>query len=85
MSQGVAEVLIGILQCCFCLWIANNQFERRPELRTRIISLTDGNLIINLLPPETDVAKVRYEMLGDRLLVTDVEDLRLDIDEFRGR
>lgn len=60
-------------------------FVRIDEERTRVVSLVDARLLVRLLPPEADLAAVTYEMLGDRLVVTDGVSFTLDINEFGAR
>ncbi len=57
-------------------------YLRSAEQRTRVISLTGDGLIINIVPPETNIEEVRYEDQEGRLVVTDGEAFRLDINEF---
>ena len=60
-----------------------NQFQKRKELRTRIISLVDASLIINVLPAGVDIEQLRYEIAPpeNHLVITDGE-FSLDINEF---
>ena len=67
----------------FVLDTGINQYVRRPEVRTRIVSLVDANIIINVLPPNAKIDKAVYTMGKDgRLCVTDGETFTLDINEF---
>ena len=60
-----------------------NQYFRLPELRTRIIPLTDASMIINVLPRTAKVDKASYTLNNAaRLVVTDGETFSLDINEF---
>ena len=59
-----------------------NLFRKRPERRTRIISLNDGNVLVNVLPATVDLEALRYESKGRDLFVTDGSDWHLDIKEF---
>ena len=59
------------------------QYIRKPELRSRIISLMDGGNEINLLPKNTNIEKVVYKVSKDRhLVVTDDDTFAFDVDEF---
>ena len=59
------------------------QFTRRPEVRTRIISVLDANLIIKVIPRTVDVSKVRYRLSPERrLIMTDDGDFTMDIEEY---
>lgn len=57
-------------------------FVRKPEVRERIIWLGD-RLTINVIPPETNLDAVKYVLDPQQgLLVTDGENLFLEINEF---
>jgi hypothetical protein len=57
-------------------------YVRRPEKRTRIISIVSGDLLINVLPPHVDLDKVVYKQEKGAVRVTDGSDWYLDISEF---
>lgn len=60
-----------------------NQYFRLPELRTRILSIIDASMIINILPRTAKVDKSVYTINNaTRLVVTDGETFSLDINEF---
>lgn len=63
----------------FAMDAKGNEFVRRPQLRTRIISLSDC-VIVNSLPAQVQIDKITYNHLpeGD-ILVTDGSDWHLDI------
>jgi hypothetical protein len=51
-----------------------------PEQRTRIIALTSGMLIINVLSPQVDIEKITYKHGSvDHIVVSDGSDWHLDI------
>ena len=51
-----------------------------PELRTRIIALSSGMLIINVLPPHVDIGKINYKHSAmDHIVVSDGSDWQLDL------
>ncbi|MDP9186045.1 MAG: hypothetical protein M3O72_01635 [Verrucomicrobiota bacterium] len=56
-----------------------NQFVRREQLRTRVVSLT-GNVIVNVLPAHVKIDEITYTHRpnGD-IHVTDGTDWHLDI------
>ena len=65
---------------------SSNEYLRKPELRTRIFSLTDARILINVIPPSTVIEKVTYRLSEDNNLVaTDGENFQLDINEFGTR
>jgi hypothetical protein len=63
-----------------------NEFIRKSEPRERIFSLVDARLVINVIPPETQLEKVHYtiqvEKSHNRLIVTDGGKFSLDVHEF---
>lgn len=62
---------------------AKNGFDQKPEKRTRIFSLADGRIIINVLPPVVALQDVEYVRILNRLHLSDGKDFVYDIDEFR--
>ncbi len=57
-------------------------YVRRLEKRTRIIALTSGDLLINVLPPSVDLEKIIYKQEKKVVRVTDGSDWHLDLSEF---
>jgi hypothetical protein len=59
----------------------NNEFAKHDSsLRTRIIPLTSGMLIINVLPPDVDIEKITYVHRGPQhIVVTDGSAWCLDL------
>ena len=57
----------------------SEEFVRRPQLRTRIISLTD-HVIVNMLPAHAQIERITYKHMpnGD-ILVSDGGDWHFDI------
>ncbi|MBI4026460.1 MAG: hypothetical protein HY360_15855 [Verrucomicrobia bacterium] len=58
------------------------KFVRRPGVRTRVISLASGELLVNVIPATVDLNKIVYETGKGFLRVTDGSDWHLDISEF---
>lgn len=56
-------------------------FVKRPDKRTRLISLMDAELIINVLPRSVNLDAIHYLLKDGSLTVTD-GDWRMDIKEF---
>ena len=80
------EVAIRVRGYAFVLEAGTNQYVRRPDVRDRVVSLTDASLIINVLPPKANCGKATYVMGKDsHLCVTDGETFSLDINEFGAR
>jgi hypothetical protein len=61
--------------------LSKHLFVKRPDKRTKVFPLTDGELIINVLPPSVDVEKVHYELKARSLIVTDGS-WQMDVKEF---
>ena len=61
---------------------SRNEYQRKPELRTRVFSLVGAGLIITVLPGEVDVAALKYSVSNGRLVLTDAGSFELDINEF---
>ena len=60
-----------------------NEYSRKPEIRTQIISLIDARILINVIPSSTVIEEVTYRLSKDeRLIITDGENFELDINEF---
>jgi len=60
-------------------------FFRRPEKRTRIISIISGEVLVNVIPASVDLEKVVYKQEKKSLRVTDGANWHLDISEFAWR
>jgi hypothetical protein len=76
-----AEGVLRMTGHVFAVDSATFQFVRRPEIRTRVVSVVSGEVIINVLPSTVDLAKVVYRLEGASVRVTDGSDWHLDISE----
>ena len=56
-------------------------FVKRPEKRTRIISLVSGDALINIIPATVDLDKVVYKQEGKVVRVTDGSSWYMDLSE----
>lgn len=56
-------------------------WERKKELRTKIVALASGTLIVYQLPHETDLTKVEIVNEKAGLVLTDEHHLRMDLSE----
>ncbi len=61
---------------------AKYEYVKRPEFRDRIVSLTDGGNIINIIPSTVDLDNVSYQMSKSNRLVFTAGEYSLDINEF---
>lgn len=58
-----------------------HSFVKRPDKRTRLIPITDAELIVNVLPQSVNLDAIHYVLKDGSLTVTDGE-WRMDIKEF---
>jgi hypothetical protein len=69
----------------FVFYPGPNEYVRRPDLRERIIALSDAGNIINVIPQEVNLEDLVYRPSEqNRLVVTDRKSFSLDINEFSG-
>jgi hypothetical protein len=59
-----------------------NIFRKKSELRSRIISISAGNVFVNVLPPEVELEQIRYENNARGLRISDGSEWHLDLKEF---
>ena len=57
-------------------------FVRRPEVRTRLISIVSGDVLVNILPASVNLEQVAYKQENKGVRVTDGSDWHLDISEY---
>jgi hypothetical protein len=61
---------------------ATNEYERRPEKRIRIFSLSGAGVIVIVLPKTADLEALHYVSVNNRLKCTDGKQFSMDINEF---
>ncbi len=66
----------------FVFNLSRNEFARRPELRERLVALSDARNLIHVLPPDVELAQLEYRTEANRLYLTDGKQFRLDVNEF---
>jgi hypothetical protein len=82
----IAESGVRVCGYTFVFDLGKNEYLRKPEFRTRIISLFDSDNIVNVLPENAKIEKAVYTLSKENnLTVTDRETFSLDINEFRAR
>lgn len=54
-------------------------FTKRPEVRTRVIPLSSGDIICNILPKAVDIENLQYESHKGFLRLTDGSEWHMDI------
>lgn len=77
-ENGVARVIGHV----YTVDTAKFQYVRRPEVRTRLISIISGDLLVNVIPPAVDLEKISYRQEKRSVRVTDGSDWHLDLSEF---
>jgi len=81
--QAVEQNAVRAKGYIFIFDNAANRFIKKDEQHTRIFSLIDSSIIINVLPSETNIEDVHYQLSDENhLVVTDNNLFRLDIQEF---
>ncbi len=59
-----------------------HMFVKRPDRRTKLIPIGSGEVIVNVIPPEVDLERLRFEIEERALYVTDGKEWRMDVREF---
>jgi len=59
-----------------------HMFVKRPDRRTKLIPISSGEVIVNVIPDSVDVERVHYELKDRALHVTDGKSWRIDVKEF---
>ncbi len=81
--EAVSGGAIRVQGYVFVYDTANNDYVRRDGIRTRLFSLVDANLVINILPRDVNIKDVLYRLdNSNHLVLTDEKLFRLDINEF---
>ena len=82
---GVVEVCEGgAARVTGHVWVVDSikfAFVRRPDLRTRIISLVSGDVLLNVIPPSVDLERIVYTQEPKSVRVTDGSAWHLDLSE----
>ena len=77
--SGAIQELQGYV---FIMNSGTNTFKKRPEKRTRVMSLWQAEYIVNKLPDEVDLENLQYQYLANGLILMDGSGFKLDINEF---
>ena len=82
---GVVEACEGgVARVTGHVWVVDSlrfAFIRRPELRTRLISLVSGDVLLNVIPASVDLEKIVYQQEPKSVRVTDGSAWHLDLSE----
>jgi hypothetical protein len=72
-------MLVRVKGYLFAMDAKRNEFVRRPQMRTRIISLND-RVIVNILPAHVQIERINYKHQSNAdIVMTDGTDWHLDI------
>jgi hypothetical protein len=80
-ENGVARVAGHV----YTVDTVKSAFFRRPDKRTRILAISSGDLLVNVLPPEVNLDKIVYKLEKKAVRVTDGSEWYLDISELAWR
>jgi hypothetical protein len=80
-ESGVARVTGHV----YTVDTVKSSFFRRQDKRTRILAISSGDLLVNVLPPDVDLDKIVYKLEKKSVRVTDGSDWYLDISELAWR
>jgi hypothetical protein len=79
---GASDDLVELRGYTFVFNPGTNEYQKRPELRKRILSLADSGHIVNRIPRDASIDSLEYRTVDHRLVVTDKKGFSLDIHEF---
>ena len=57
-------------------------FMRRQEIRTRLVAVASGNVLVNIIPQRVNLEKITYKQERKAVRVTDGSDWHLDLSEY---
>jgi hypothetical protein len=76
-EQGVARVTGHV----YTVDLSKFTFMKRVEIRTRLVSIVSGDILVNIIPPSVDLEKVVYTQERKAVRVTDGSNWYLDLSE----
>lgn len=59
-----------------------HMFVKRPDRRTKLIPISSGAAIVNVIPQTADLEQVHYELKDGALYATDGKSWQIDVKEF---
>jgi len=59
-----------------------HMFVKRPDRRTKLFSISSGDVIVNVIPETVDLERVAYALKDRSLRVTDGSGWSMDVKEF---
>lgn len=77
-DQGVARVTGHV----YTVDAVKFSFVKRPETRTRLVSIISGDVLVNVIPASVNLEKIVYRQVRKAVRVTDGGDWHLDLSEY---
>jgi hypothetical protein len=77
-EMGVARVTGHV----YTVDLVKFAFLKRAEMRTRLVSVVSGDVLVNVLPASVDLEKIVYKQGRNAVRVTDGSDWHMDISEY---
>jgi hypothetical protein len=77
-DQGVARVTGHV----YTVDTVKFAFMKRPEVRTRLLSIVSGEVLVNIIPAKVNLEKITYKQERKAVRVSDGSDWHLDLSEF---
>jgi hypothetical protein len=77
-EQGVARVTGHV----YTVDPVKFTFVKREESRTRLVSITSGDVLVNIIPKNVSLDKIVYKQVRKAVRVTDGSDWHLDLSEY---
>ena len=62
--------------------LSKHLFVKRPDRRTKLVPISTGDVIVNIIPETVDIELVHYELYERSLRVTGGSDWSMDVKEF---
>ena len=62
--------------------LSKHLFVKRPDCRIKLVPISTGDVIVNIIPETVDIERVHYELYDRSLRVTDGSDWSMDVKEF---
>ena len=76
--QGVARITGHV----YTVDAVKFAFVKRPEVRTRLISVISGDVLVNVIPSKVNLEKITYKQERKAVRVSDGSDWHLDLSEY---
>jgi len=77
-EQGVARVTGNV----YTVDPTKFTYMKRPEMRTRLVSVVSGDILMNVIPASVDLDKITYKQERKAVRVTDGSEWYLDLSEY---